>query len=167
MVSTLAFTSLLGWAGVQTQNKQKVNVLFFQNADEGRLIPIKEKPGYYQLVLKGVNDNVNYFTDRPNRKAGVYPTAKFIKQWQEGRKSVSFNKIPPNAALSAIETHLLKHKMFNRVFELSAPQYDEKNHTLTYIARTVDNDSNQLPAKFKHPALFIDNYCASCVGGGF
>ena len=164
---TLSISTVLGWANVaSTTNKNNINVMFIQNANKGKLIPISGKPGYYQLVLEGVTDYVHFFTDRPVRKAGIYPTNKFIQQWQTGKKSTSFKQVPPNAALSAVEIHLLKNTMFNKIFEISSPLYDAKKNTLSYIVRPIDK-SNRIPEQFKNAALFIDNYCASCTGGGF
>lgn len=150
------------------KSKKKVDVLFIQMADKGVLKPIKNKPGFYELKLEGVKEYVQFFTDRPIRKAGIYPTDKFVQQWLIGKNNNSFNKVPPNAALSAIEIRLMKNKMLNTVLELSSPSYNSKQHTLTYIVQPLKGLALQISQKsFKNVALFIDDYCASCTGIGF
>lgn len=148
--------------------KPAVNLLFVQIAKRGVLTPIKDKPGQYLLKLKGVDEYVQYFSDRPTRITGLYPTSKFISQWEEGKKAGSFNKMPPNAAMSAIELHLLKNKLVNVVVQLSAPSYNAQKRSLTYTVTILPGEKNQVPMKnLEHVALFIDSFCASCVGGGF
>jgi hypothetical protein len=151
-----------------TAKKADVDLLFIQVAKHGSLTPIKDKPGFYELKLQGVDAYVQYFSNRPVRITGLYPTSKFSSNWEKGQKPSSFNKMPPNAALSAVELHLIKNKMVNIVLQLSSPIYNAQKHTLTYTAQILANSKNQVPMKhMEHIALFIDSYCASCVGKGF
>ncbi|MDP1604488.1 MAG: hypothetical protein Q8M03_14625 [Legionella sp.] len=168
LITTALMSSFAGANTSLAKNKNNVSVLFIQIADKGMLTPMPHKPGYYQLKLTGVKEYIQFFTDRPTRVAGIYPTKKFLQKWEDGTSTTSFNKMPPNAALSAVEVRVLKNKMVNTVLQLSAPSYNAKQGTLTYTARTLNGDASPIPQrKFKNIALFIDNYCASCTGHGF
>ncbi|MGQ3891924.1 hypothetical protein [Legionella sp. CNM-4043-24] len=173
LLSLLLLTTTLtsAWA-VENKSaparKAPVNLLFVQISKTGSLTPVEGQPGQYILKLKGVDEYVQYFSDRPNRITGLYPTAKFIHQWEEGKKASSFNKMPPNAAMSAIELHLLKNKVVNTVVQLSEPSYNAQKRSLTYKVTILPGAKNQVPMKhLQHVALFIDSFCASCVGQGF
>jgi hypothetical protein len=168
LITTALLSSFASANATLSKNNKNVSVLFIQIADKGMMTPMKNKPGFYQLKLTGVKEYVQFFTDRPTRVAGIYPTEKFLQQWQKGTSATSFNHIPPNAALSAVEVGVLKNEMVNTVIQLSDPSYNAKRGTLTYTARTLTGTASPIPQrKFKNIALFIDNYCASCVGGGF
>ena len=55
------------------------SLLFGALADSGR---IKERNnGSYRMVLKGV-DEIDWFTDRPNRVAGEWSPRKLVKKWE-------------------------------------------------------------------------------------
>lgn len=165
--SSLVMANSTATPAVST-NKANVSLLFIQVAKHGSLTPINEKPGYYTLTLQGVDDYVQYFSDRPMRITGLYPTADFTSKWENGKKTTSFNKMPPNAALSAVDVRLIKNKMVNLVLQLSDPVYNAQTHTLTYTAQMLSDTANPVTVKrMNHVALFIDSYCASCVGKGF
>lgn len=165
LLLTTAFMSTLSLAATK---KPPVNLLFLQIAKHGTLTPVEGKPGQYLLKLKGVDEYVQYFSDRPARITGLYPTSRFISRWEEGKKAGSFNKMPPNAAMSAIELHLLKNKVVNTVMQLSAPSYNAQKRSLTYTVTILSGEKNQVPMKnLQHIALFIDSYCVSCVSQGF
>lgn len=146
------------------QSNPAPNVFFIQVARHGSLTPIKNKPGYYQLKLKGVDDYVQYLSDKPTRAAGLYPVSKFIQQWDKD----GFNKLPPNVEMSAIELHLIKNKMVNTVMQLSDPVYNAQKRRLTYIAHILPGENNKAPMKhLDHVALFVNSVCASCAGQAF
>ncbi|KTD54719.1 hypothetical protein [Legionella quateirensis] len=145
-----------------------VNYMFVQTGKYGSLMPIKGKAGFYQLTLKNSGEYVHYFSDRPNRITGVYPTAQFVNKWINNNTPDGFNKMAPNAALSALNVHLLKNNQVNIIVQLSEPAYNPKNQTMTYIAQILPGENNIKPMKhLEQVALFIDSYCASCVGKGF
>jgi len=168
LATALTSTWTLAAKPAAAAKKAPVNLLFVQIAKHGTLTPIKDKPGQYLLKLKGVDNYVQYFSDRPTRITGLYPTSKFISHWEDSKKAGSFNKVPPNAAMSAIELHLLKNKLVNIVVQLSEPSYNAQKRSLTYTVTILPGEKNQVPMKnLEHVALFIDSFCASCVGGGF
>ncbi|KTD31026.1 hypothetical protein Lmor_3133 [Legionella moravica] len=152
-----------------TQSKKvPLNYMFVQTGQSGSLIPITGKAGFYQLKLKNTGEYVHYFSDRPNRVTGVYPTAQFVNQWISNNNPNGFNKVAPNAALSALNVHLLKSNQVNIIVQLSEPSYNPKTRTMTYIAQILPGENNVIPMKhLDQVALFIDSYCASCVGQGF
>lgn len=155
-------------APTQAKAKEPVSLLFIQVAKQGALTPIEGKPGYYLLKLKGVDEYIQYFSDRPQRITGLYPTAKFIQRWDEDKQANGFKKEPPNAAVSAVELHLLKNKLVHTVVQLSEPKYNAQKRSLTYTVHLLPNAHNQVPMKhLEHVALFIDSYCVSCVSQGF
>ncbi|MBL7527363.1 hypothetical protein [Legionella bononiensis] len=146
----------------------EVNYMFVQTGKYGSLMPIKGKAGFYQLKLKNSGEYVHYFSDRPNRITGVYPTAQFVNKWINNNTPDGFNKMAPNAALSALNVHLFKNNQVNIIVQLSKPSYDPKNQTMTYIAQILPGEKNiNAMNHLEQVALFIDSYCASCVGKGF
>ena len=149
-------------------NNPEVSYMFVQTGKSGSLTPIKGKSGFYQLKLKSTGEFVHYFSDRPNRITGVYPTAQFVTQWNTNNTPDGFNKMAPNAALSALNVHLLKNNQVNIIVQLSKPTYNPQNQTMTYIAQILPGEKNINSMKhLEQVALFIDSYCASCVGKGF
>lgn len=148
---------------IQAVDKQnQINYLFVQVAHQGILKEIAAMPGTYQLTLYGVNSNVEYFSDRPERVSGMMSIADFLKDWDR-----AFNQSSPNVAVSGMKNILTK-KSINIAMELSSPTYDEAKKTMTYQAKILDGEvSPTKEIKFKGIALFFDDYCASCVGNGF
>lgn len=167
IIALLLLSLCLGFSwNVQAGSSQKdVNVLFIQNAKAGAFIPMSQ-PGHYQLKLSGVDNTIHFFTDRPARRAGIYPTDKFLARWQAGRHAQSFNKVPPNAALSASIGRGFREKEVRISIELSDPHFDANSQTLVYNVRILPGQDNQAPkGRLRNIVLFIDDYCASCTGG--
>ena len=82
--------------------KQKASFLFVLRADTG---VITKTDGGYKLTLKGMDDKVLYFSDRPVRKAGFITMTQFMGDWAKGKNSFQAN--PPNAAIvhAALESN--------------------------------------------------------------
>ena len=97
------------------------------------------------LTLKGVNPVTVMFTDRPVRAAEHMMTKDFIPFWNEGKDS--FQKDPPNAALSLLE----HEEMIDVVVTLHDPVL--KGDDLTYRVEIIDGE---IPASATHASLFID-----------
>ena len=89
-------------ATVTTHAKQKVSFLFVLRANNG---VIAKTDGGYTLTLKGMDDKVLYFSDRPVRKAGFITMTQFMSDWAAGKNSFQTN--PPNAAIvhAALKTN--------------------------------------------------------------
>ena len=87
---------------VTKQSTQKASFLFVLRADTG---VITKTDGGYTLTLKGMDDKVLYFSDRPVRKAGFITVSQFMGDWAKGKNSFQAN--PPNAAIvhAALKTN--------------------------------------------------------------
>jgi hypothetical protein len=66
---------------------------------------IAKTDGGYTFTMKGMDDKVLYFSDRPVRKAGFITITKFMGDWAKGNNSFQAN--PPNAAIvhAALKTN--------------------------------------------------------------
>lgn len=147
------------------QNHKNVDVMFIQMADSGSVTPIANKPNYYVLTLNGVKPYVGYFSDRPVRISGLFPTTQFADKWQDSKGKDSFNQMPPNAALSAIRDDWFSKKMVGLPLQLTEPHYDASKQTMTYTVQVLPGVKTKLPINnMQQVALFIDEYCASCAG---
>jgi len=148
-----------------TTPKKPISVVFIQMAEKGSLTAIPNQSNTYLLELKGVPDFIGYFADRPARISGILTTNQFATQWQDNTKPNSFNKIPPNAALSATVFTSPFHKQMRSVpLQLSHPNYNAKNHTMSYTVQVLPGVASANDLKnMKQVALFIDDFCASCV----
>ena len=91
-------TASLGEAHVE----EKASYMFVLRADTG---VITKTNGGYKLTLKGMDDKVLYFSDRPVRKAGYITITQFMGNWAKGNDSFKAN--PPNAAIvhAALKTN--------------------------------------------------------------
>ena len=91
-------TASLGEAHVE----EKASYMFVLRADTG---VITKTNGGYKLTLKGMDDKVLYFSDRPVRKAGYITITQFMGSWAKGNDSFKAN--PPNAAIvhAALKTN--------------------------------------------------------------
>ena len=128
------------------------SLLFGALADSGR---IKErKNGSYRMVLKGV-DEIDWFTDRPDRFEGLWKPQKLINQWES-----FFETSDPNAQAS------LKVDQDRKLitFEMLKPKYNSKKQRFSFKidAGIINERENDLVAGLKgkaldEVALFIDD----------
>lgn len=79
---------------VTADAKQKTSFLFVLNAKTGVIAKTNEGD---TLTLKGMDDKVLYFSDRPVRKAGFITMSQFTHGWVKGQDS--FQDDPPNVAM--------------------------------------------------------------------
>lgn len=164
----ILFLPVFVFANSQVPGKPNLTVLFIQNSEKGTLTPIKGKQGYYQLELKGVREYTAFFSDRPARITGLYPTQKFVDNWDHNHRANSFNKIPPNVALTGIKSGLFHNQIANIILQLSNPVYSPKEQKLVYTAHLLSGEKAPESLKtLNHVVLFIDSFCASCVSSGF
>ena len=89
-------------AKVSIEAKHKASFLFVLRADTG---VITKSDGVYTLTLKGLDEQVLYFSDRPVRVAGFITVSQFMSDWAAGNNSFKAN--PPNAAIvhAALKTN--------------------------------------------------------------
>jgi hypothetical protein len=151
--------------------------LFVQPFDAGTWAPKPGQEGTFILTLTGAAANTTYFSDRPERDAGLAPTQPFL----EGLGFTPEN--PPNAAIVA-QTESGEQDVL--VVQLFDPVYDAAAATLVYDARVVADYGGrglahlaqqqmdyELAASFGEGSLFIDdcpdstdNCFNSCVNEG-
>ena len=153
--------SVVGCGGPQTE----VSLLFVQVGTEGSLSKLGDAEDTYLLTLRGVGKSTIWFTDRPDRDAGHFPTETLIDNWAVGDDSFADN--PPNAALEILDgtddADLIVVELFN-------PTYDAATSTLSYQVQILKDAEGGLeafntradhaaaiPEHFGHAALFIDN----------
>jgi hypothetical protein len=80
------------------------------------------------LVLSGVAPSVVLFADRPIRAAGHARTSSIIGAWKNG-SDTGFDKVPPNAAVSVLDT--AKGELTTVVLVLKTPRLDGDRLTFT------------------------------------
>jgi hypothetical protein len=98
----------------ETKKGQEPSFLFVVSAEEGKIV----KENYVdKLVLSKIDDHLLYFSDRPNRIAGMSKTTPFFKAWDK-----MFESSMPNVAIAYKKSE--KDKKTNESFaiELKTPQ---------------------------------------------
>lgn len=154
-------------ADVQIPTLQpNIDFLFVQTAHSGSLQAISGQPGTYTLTLYRPEPYLVYFSDRPNRIAGLMPFTTFLYNWQHGADN--FKQVPPNAGLEAIQVRAIghNHKKAGYAIELTKPPiYNAQQDTVSYTIRLLKGDQAFVPqqASYRHVALFIDEFCLNCV----
>tara|TARA_R110000868_G_scaffold380784_4_gene647003 strand:- start:1285 stop:1821 length:537 start_codon:yes stop_codon:yes gene_type:complete len=127
--------------------EQKLSLLFVQQA---KMVNAKSaaKTDCYNVTLSGLNDNLIFFSDRPQHVVGNLTTAEFEQLWQD-------NKEAPNAVLHGTDA---QGKKVNIVLTLSLPTYNSKQNTMTYPACITDSASEKtaVPSSLTNITLFID-----------
>ncbi len=165
LVLLLSFSSsVLSDPNTRKVNHKNINYLFVQSAPKLQLEQDTEKPNVYKIILKNVNPDVTYFTERPYRKTYTMPTSEFIQLWEKKNKN-SFLYNPPNAAVVATQKKFFEKDIsLNVVMELTEPSYDEKAKTLSYTAKLLEGNMapNVHSIVFEQAFLFIDDVCLSC-----
>ena len=128
------------------------SLLFGALADSGRIK--QRKNGSYRMVLKGVEE-IDWFTDRPDRVEGLWKPQKLIRQWES-----LFETSDPNAQASfkvGKERELITFEMFK-------PKFNNKKQRLSFKidAGIINNRESDLVTGLKGKALdevtlFIDD----------
>lgn len=129
--------------------------LYIQQAKEGVLIDMDDKKDVYRLVLTGVNPIVVYFQNSASSKSGLMTLANFYKDWSGGTlKGVS--KADTAAGLVG-SLHQLKNGEDSSIaVQLSSPQFDSFNNTVTYTANLPrSKEIMSTTTQFKNLVLFI------------
>ena len=126
------------------------SLLFGALADSGQIK--QRKNGSYRMVLDGV-DEIDWFTDRPNRVAGEWSPRKLVKKWES-----LFGDVEPNAQ-ATIE---LDSKRKLVIFEMSEPKINEKGSRLSFniVAfgkKNMDAVTGIEGQGFDNTSLFIDS----------
>jgi hypothetical protein len=160
-MATIALASRAAEANAQTpvatpSTENEISLLFVQSFESGTFTPAAGQTGQYRLAIQHTIGHTVFFSDRPERVAGMMPTADFLQ-------SMSFDT-PPNAAFVV---QLSSGDEAIAVLELSSPNFDPTERTLTYLARllpgseSIDLDqrpltAETLPDTFASASMFID-----------
>ena len=104
------------------------DLLFATSGASGRFKQLSSNR--YKLVLRGVDERLTWFTDRPERQAGSISFNNLISQWDSG-----FGEISPNSALIFEDKDGRKDTV---VFEQSKPRYNAKKGKLVFTAKIHD-----------------------------
>ena len=126
------------------------SLLFGALADIGR---IKQgKHGGYRMVLKGI-DEIDWFTDRPDRVAGEWSPKKLVKKWDS-----LFGGVEP----SAQATFEMSKKRELVTFEMFKPKLKDSNQTLSFKVRGIGEKNKDLLTGLRNKrlsdaSLFIDD----------
>ena len=110
------------------------SLLFGALADSGRIK--QRKNGSYRMVLKGV-DEIDWFTDRPNRVAGEWSPKKLVKEWD-----VLFSD--GAGAPNAQATFEVGNKRKLVTFEMFKPKLSNSNQTLSFKVRGIGEKNKDL-----------------------
>lgn len=172
--AALAMCLLIALAGVaglasaskpQERHKTKLSLLFVVNGATGTLVPQQGHPGSYTLTLTNLEPNAVWFSDRPARLSGAFPSSALPRAW----KRMGFAADPPNAALDYTDPALRSPR--NVILELTHPHYDKRHRTLSFTTRIIDpttvssgnlashaRRADRTPAtRFTDPSVFIDD----------
>ena len=132
------------------------SLLFGALADSGRIK--QRKNGSYRMVLKGIDD-IDWFTDRPDRVAGEWSTKKLVKKWDG-----LFGGVEPNAQA----TFEMGSKRELVSFEMFKPKLSDSNQTLSFKVRGIGDKNKDLLTGLREKqlsdvSLFIDESRPSCL----
>ncbi|MGE3920714.1 MAG: hypothetical protein AB7F64_07225 [Gammaproteobacteria bacterium] len=168
------FGFLIIWAGFASasqQNKHHIRLMFVQTAGKVSIQPLAGHKNTYTITLRQMNPYVTYFSNRPYRVAGMLTVQNFINRWNQGKGPANFNQNPPNASLVALKSKFLeKSQSINFALEVSHPQYNRAQQSLTYTIHALKGGKQIPVGNFNHVGLFIDAFmggpCPSCIING-
>ena len=126
------------------------SLLFGALADSGRIK--QRKNGSYRMVLKGIDD-IDWFTDRPDRVAGEWTPNRLVKQWDR-----FFGNVEPNAQA----TFYVGGKRELLTFEMFKPNLNDSKQSLSFKVRGIGKKNKDLLTGLRYKqlseaSLFIDD----------
>ena len=132
------------------------SLLFGALADSGRIK--QRKNGSYRMVLKGV-DEIDWFTDRPDRAAGEWSPKKLVKKWD-----ALFGDVEPNAQA----TFEMGSKRKLVTFEMFKPTLSDSNQNLSFKIDGIGEKNKDLLTGLKNKqifdaSLFVDASLPACL----
>jgi hypothetical protein len=159
LVAAVAIAPALG-AGKRGPKTQKVSLLYAVDSASGTL---QGKGKALTLKLQGTAADAVWFSDRPERRSGSFPSGDLASSW----KGFGFAADPPNAALVYEDPALGFERTV--ILRLSKPRAT-KAHSLTFAARVIgpakasgnlgshgEAADNRPAAKFGDASLFVDD----------
>jgi hypothetical protein len=146
----------------------KASYLFVQRADEATIKATSTDRKTYQITMSGVGPETVFFTDQPQRKAGMIDQKAFMAVFAREESK----RVQPNAALvwSAPEHGAL-------IVKLTGGSYNASDGTLVYEATILPAAEGGLaafdrrkaigsvPERVTRPTLFIDGFDLGCNWG--
>src|SRR5690348_3842573 len=123
LVLAAAIPAAVGAGGKREPKLQKVSLLYVVDSASGTLTG---KGKARALTLKGTAADAVWFSDRPERRSGSFPTGGLASSW----KGFGFAADPPNAALVYMDPALGFERTV--VLTLSKPRYAAKSHALSF-----------------------------------
>jgi len=139
-----AVLAIAWWKIPQAFSQEKVQLMFVQTAENFKVEPTAKK-----LRLVNVNQQVLYFSDRPQRIAGHLTMPAYLDEWKAGEGPDNFAADPPNATLSVYEGGNRENSI--TVIEISKPVMDGKD--MIYNYKVIEGS---MPKTGGTTALFID-----------
>ncbi|MAR07699.1 MAG: hypothetical protein CL862_11440 [Cyanobium sp. NAT70] len=122
--------------------------MFGALADSGRIK--QRKNGSYRMVLDGV-DEIDWFTDRPNRVAGEWSPKKLVRKWD-----VLFSD--GDGAPNAQATFEVGNKRELVTFEMFKPKLGNSNQTLSFKVRGIGEKSKDLLTGLRKKGYLMRRY---------
>lgn len=117
-----------------------LSLIFMQNASSATIQPIKNRPGYYYLILNNTGPYITYFTSRPHRFRGLVPVSEFIQAWGIGENNFKLNN--PNGAIIAGEISGEDNTGNPPLLvTLSEPTYSANQNVMAYVVTPLFTQS--------------------------
>jgi len=151
LAAAVVMLSMAGCATTATTSSEAPQLMFVQSAED-----LKVDPAANTLRLVKVNQQILYFSDRPQRIAGHLKMADYLKEWTAKAGKDNFGQDPPNATLSVYEPGKPDSTLV--VVEITNPIVDGAD--LVYNYKIIQG---KMPAGSGATSLFIDWIG---VGGG-
>jgi hypothetical protein len=156
IVSTLIIgscvTSITSYAA-DTENvlkiKNHIELMFFQQAQSGYIKATSH--GCYDVMLSGIEPNVMYFSDSPNKTAGNLTVAQLAESMKH---SQDIDKVVPNALLNMKLIENTKQLSVNMIGQLSNARYINKEFHYTFCL--IEGNQLVKRGQIRSVNLFID-----------
>jgi hypothetical protein len=135
--------------------------LFVLTAAGGELERVRGRKRLFRLVLRRPAHDVTGFADRPGRRTGQQPLARFVRRWAR----LGFAEVHPNAAVVLADAPSNRDVL---VVELSRPRLGAGGRTLAFRAEVLRGNprgrlrgfagrtDRRVAARFGRVSLFID-----------
>jgi hypothetical protein len=135
--------------------------LFVLTAAGGELERVRGRKRLFRLVLRRPAHDVTGFTDRPGRRTGQQPLARFVRRWAR----LGFAEVHPNAAVVLADAPSNRDVL---VVELSRPRLGGGGRTLAFRAEVLRGNprgrlrgfagrtDRRVAARFGRVSLFVD-----------
>jgi hypothetical protein len=135
--------------------------LFVLTAARGELQRVRGRNRVFKLVLRRPAQDVTGFTDRPARRTGQQPLARFVRRWAR----LGFADVHPNAAVVLADAPSNRDVL---VVELSRPRLGAGGRTVAFRAEALRGNprgrlrvfarslDGRIAARFGRVSLFID-----------